>query len=349
GNHDPEVVSSISDQLLTPSVTNTRSYDLAQLFSDQDIGDTLTFTAKSDSEVAAHVSVDSNNMLVLTPGTGNASTTVTVTATDGNGGTATYKFTVRTAQLVPNGFIPVNTKQGINGITYDLSDLFPGQTSFTTYMGTPDSTFTGPTPLNGKTLTLDGTDGMYVWVLGADGKAAVFQLIRKAQGTPTMYFSQYLDGGDGRIAFQLDYKGNGTPGDKATGYTVEAYRWMKKTNTMDVKSIPLTYDIWPNVPYVFINAIFYDYFDVSTATYYNNDDLFLYSPNDFNTVALVLKKNNQIVDVIGDPTSHNQFLPNGGTFLRKSGIYTGSTSFSLAGEWDIYPSGSFQFIDHYRP
>ncbi|WP_425436203.1 Ig-like domain-containing protein, partial [Paenibacillus rigui] len=338
-NHNPEVVSSISTQVLTSTVTNDRTYDLSQLFSDAD-GDTLQYTVTSDLPDAVNATV-SGDTLTLSPGIQAGSAKVTVTANDSHGGTESYAFTVRNAPLVANGFVAYRTKQGVADFSYDLSAFFPNQSSFEVYKGTPDSTLSGPTTKNGKIISLVN-DGTYTWVIGSDGKAVVIQVIVDPQGTPEMFFSEYLDGGDGRIAVELYYKGDGDPNHKAVGYQIEVYQWMTKTNTMKVTSKTL-FDSWPEVPYIFIDSIFYDVFDITNISYYN-DELDLYNPTEYNTVALVLKKDGQIIDVLGDPSSHDSFMPTGGTIVRKQGIYTGSKAFTGQGEWVTYPKGTFQYL-----
>ncbi|MBP1932025.1 S-layer homology domain-containing protein [Ammoniphilus resinae] len=170
-NHAPTVESMIYEQVLTPDVTNSRTFDLTQLFGDED-GDTLEFTATSGSAAFVNVFVNGND-LTLSPGNEAGSTTVTVTANDGKGGVTPYTFTVRTAPLIPNGMIVVRSG---DPLYYDLSSFFPGQTQFKVYMGTPDNTFNGPTELNGMVLSLHAIP-IYTWVVGADGKAAVFQVV----------------------------------------------------------------------------------------------------------------------------------------------------------------------------
>ncbi|WP_310830298.1 Ig-like domain-containing protein [Paenibacillus pedocola] len=340
-NTAPEAVSAISPQILTPGVTNTRTYDLSQLFEDAD-NDTLTYTAVIDSAAAGAVSV-SGNMLSLSPAAGSsASGIVTVTASDGKGGTAAYSFALTTAQLVSNGLVPINTKQGVQSLSYDISKLFPGQTSFKVYMGTADSTFTGPTPLNGTIWTGTPMPG-YVWIVGADGRAIVLSITVSPQGSGELFFSEYLDGGDGRIAVELYYKNTGTPIASPQGYTIEVYRYMKNTQTITSTSQTINTQ-WPTMsPYLFINDIFYDAFDIMNIWYYN-DELSLYNPSSYDVVAIVLKKNGQIVDMLGNPASNQKFLSSGGTIIRKPGIYTGSGQFSLEGEWNVFPKGTYQYF-----
>ncbi|WP_339849103.1 S-layer homology domain-containing protein [Paenibacillus sp. FSL W7-1088] len=344
-NLSPEVVSSIYEQVLTPNVTNDRTFDLSQLFSDPD-GDVLQFAISSISSEAVNASIN-GSLLTLKPGTGNAVAPLTLTAKDGKGGEAEYSFNVRTASLVNDGVMQINTKSGVqDALTYSTSNLFPGQTSFKLYSGTPDSTFTGPDTINTTQITLTASP-LYFWIIGNDGRAVVVQVNSLPQGSPELFFSQYMDAGDGRSVVQLYYTGDGNPSHKATGYQVDVYQWMKKTSTMKVTTKNV-FDVVPGMPFIYINYIFYDFFDITSATYYN-DELELYNPNEYNVVALVLKKDGRIVDVLGDPSSHDQFMPAGGTFIRKRGIYTGSQQFSLTGEWNEFPKGTLQYVGKHTP
>ncbi|WP_405081279.1 Ig-like domain-containing protein [Paenibacillus chitinolyticus] len=349
-NSAPTAVKTIPDQLLTPGVTNMRTFDLSSYFADAD-GDALTYTVSGASPAAASAAV-SGSILTLNPGTGNVDGQVTVTADDGRGGTAELQINVRTAQLVNGEVITVRTKQGLKDpLSYDLAELFPGETSFRVYKGTADAIVSGPTTFNGKTVLL-GTDTPYLWVIGAQGKAAVFRVVSEVQGAPQIFFSEYLDAGDGEVAIELFYSGDLDPSKKPTGYSLEVHQYMKKTGKMNVISKALI-ETGPGKPlinpYIFIDSIFYEFFDKTTATYYNEDGIRFYNPSEWNTVALVLKKDGQIVDVLGDPSSTAQFLPNGGTLVRKSGIFTGSQQFSKYGEWNVFPKGTYQFMGRHTP
>ncbi|WP_217560818.1 S-layer homology domain-containing protein [Paenibacillus sp. GbtcB18] len=349
-NSAPTVVKNIPDQLLTPGVTNVRTFDLASYFADAD-GDALSYTVSGFSPAVVSAAV-SGSILTLNPGTGSADGQVTVTADDGKGGTAEFRINVRTAQLINNEIVTVRTKQGIKDpLTYDLAELFPGETSFRLYKGTPDAIISGPTVLNGKAVAL-ANETSYLWVIGAQGKAAVFRVVAEAQGAPQIFFSEYLDAGNGEVAIELFYSGDMDPSKKPTGYSLEVHQYMKKTGKMNVFSNAL-FDQGPGKPlinpYIFIDSTFYTFFDKTMATYFNDDGIRFYNPLELNTVALVLKKDGQVVDVLGDPSSTAQFLPDGGTLVRKSGVSTGSQQFSRYGEWNVYPKGSYQFMGHHTP
>ncbi|MFX3651460.1 MAG: Ig-like domain-containing protein [Paenibacillus sp.] len=344
-NLAPEVVSSIYEQVLTPNVTNERTYDLSQLFSDPD-GDAMQFTISNSSNEAVNASIN-GDQIILKPGTGNVVAPLTITAKDGKGGQVDYTFNVRTASLVNGGVMQINTKSGvIDPLTFATSNWFPGQTSFKVYSGTPDSTFTGPDTINSSQIPLSVSPLLF-WIIGDDGRAVVVQVNSKNQGTSELFFSQYADAGNGRSVVQLYYTGDGDPSHKATGYQLEVHQWMKKTSTMKVTTKNIL-DVTSGLPYLNINYTFYDFFDITSAWYYN-DELELYNPDEYNVVALILKKDGRIVDVLGDPTSHDQFMPAGGTFIRKRGIYTGSQQFSLTGEWNEFPQGTLQYVGTHTP
>ncbi|WCN37308.1 S-layer homology domain-containing protein [Aneurinibacillus uraniidurans] len=346
-NQAPEVVSSIYEQVLTAGVTNARTFDLTQLFEDPD-GDALTFTAvpQTSGIVAASVS---GNLLTLTPDSTAGSTKVQITADDGKGGTTTYDLAVRNAPLAPNGQVEIRTKQGVkDSISYDLSSIFPDQTKFQIYEGTPDSTLIGPVALNGKLWTWNGDASRSVWVIGANGSAVVLHVTVNPQGAEDLYFSQYMDLGNGRTAIQLFYNPVGDTSQKVSGYELEVHQYKLKTGQESSYTKAL-FPLWKGMPYLFIDRIFYDLFDIAPAVTYFNDELAMYDlGNDVVTTGFVLKKNGVVIDVLGDPTSHSQFMPNGGTIIRKSGIHAGSGSFNLYGEWNIFPSTP-QYLGGHTP
>ncbi|WP_339245037.1 S-layer homology domain-containing protein [Paenibacillus sp. FSL R10-2796] len=344
-NQPPIAISGITTQLLTPGITAPRTFDLAQLFQDPD-NDMLTYSASIDNVNAGTLSLNGNTLTITPAANSSASGLVTLTATDDKGGSATSTFTLITAQLVNNGFVPITTKQGVSNISFDISKLIPNQSQFKVYTESSTGSLSGPATLNGAIWNGPTSPGT-VWIVGSDGKAVVLSISVASQGTSELFFSEYLDGGDGRIAVELYYKGNGNPAGKAEGYTLEVHQFMKATQTKQVYSRSL-FPVPVAMPYMFIDSTFGDAFDLMNISYYN-DELSLYNPKTYNITALVLKKNGQIVDVLGDPTSTQQFLSTGGTIVRKSGIYTGSQQYSLEGEWNQYSKGTYQYFGSHTP
>ncbi|WP_152395865.1 S-layer homology domain-containing protein [Paenibacillus guangzhouensis] len=348
-NKPPVVVAAIQTQLLSPGYTNTRSYDLSQLFEDPD-GDAMTFIAVVSNPNAAQATVNGSE-LTLSPGKAGhtGSVTVTITATDSNGGSATYNLTVLSVQLVDKGFVEINTKVGVPNLTYDLKSQFPGQSNFNVYFATPDQTLMGPTPLNGTVWASAPMNGDY-WIIGADNKAVLLRVNVKAQVSGEAYFSQYIDGGDYNKALQIRNPYFGTA-QRFTGYSIDVYHYNPGTNaitsaTTNIFQIPVQniQDI-DNVNV--IDGAFYDFFDVINAVYYNVE-LNLNVPGK-KLIAIVLKHNGNVIDVLGDPTSHDEFMPTGGTIIRKAAIYSGSAKFSETGEWNVYAKGTYQYFNQRTP
>ncbi|WP_433942999.1 S-layer homology domain-containing protein [Paenibacillus sp. SN-8-1] len=346
-NHTPVAVSTIYEQVLTMSVTNPRSYDLSQLFDDQD-GDSLTFTAVAQQADIVNPVIN-GSMLTLTPGNSTGSTKITITADDGQGGKGTYNLDVRNAPLVANGNLEIRTKQSVvDPITIDLSAYFPNETSFKVYSGTPDSTFTGPTTLNGTTWVWNGDQFLSYWVIGANGSAVVIHVTAAPQGPEDLYFSQYLSIDNTRNAIELFFNPVGDTSKPVTdAYSLEIHQYNPTTNTPKVWSQDL-FQFYKGNPYIFIDSTFYDYFDLINASYYN-DELALFQSNTNVTTGYILKKNGQIIDVLGNPYGTTQFMPKGGTIIRKSGIRSGSSSFSQAGEWNTFPVNTLQYFSHHTP
>ncbi|SFA77611.1 Ig-like domain-containing protein [Cohnella sp. OV330] len=163
---------------------------------------------------------------------------------------------------------------------------------------------------------------------------------RTIEEIPGPYFSQYLDAGDGRIALEL----YNTSSQDATGYSVVVYKYMKSTHQISATNVPIL-KIIPSMPFIYLDTIFYDAMDIMNIWYYN-DELDLYNPSSFSVTALVLKDGNgKVIDVLGDPaaTTDIQFMPNGGTIIRKPQTYGGSPKFQL-GQWNVYPKGTLQYF-----
>ncbi|WP_144512748.1 albumin-binding GA domain-containing protein [Bacillus sp. FJAT-22090] len=343
GNQNPIVEGIIPSQVVTEGITESRSFDLSQLFSDPD-GDSLSYNLVNNDLGITNATINNGNLFIA-PGSIAGETTITIEADDRKGGTTSTTVTVRNAPLVNNGFRKVVTKQGVDQISFDLSEYFPGQSEFLVYEGTRYFVLHDPELLKGNVWTGNAMD-RYVWLIADDGTAIVLDITSVAQGTSEIYFSEYLDGGDGRIALELYY--NGITNSELTGYELEVYKYVKATKTIQVSKTPIFSDK-VNSPYILISGIFYDFMDLTKTTYYNDDSLDIYNPNKYAVTAFVLKKNGRIVDILGDINSQEQFLKNGGTIVRKSKIYTGSQNFNLNGEWNVFPKGTYGYMGTHTP
>ncbi|MFP4975516.1 S-layer homology domain-containing protein [Paenibacillus sp. CN-4] len=348
-NKAPEVVSMIQTQVLSPGYTNERSYDLSQLFTDPE-GDVMTYTAVSNLPGAAQVNVG-GSVLTLSPGTAGhtGAVVVTITATDSKGNQATYDLNVVAVSLVNNGYIPVNTKAGVSNLTVNLNSYFPNDPTLQQYLATPDQTLTGPTTMYGKVWS-NSPMAMDYWVVGADYKAVLIRVSVSQQTNNNAYFSQYIDGGDNNKTFQILNPYYGT-NQKFAGFSLEMVHYNPATNqtsssTYNILDLPS--DLSQGTKYVnYIDRGFYEFFDLIPTAYYN-DELILNIPGSRLT-AIILKKDGQIIDVMGDPKGQTELLPNGGTIIRKSSIHSSSLTYNLPGEWNLYPKGTYQYYNQQTP
>lgn len=340
-NAEPIVLTSITDQILLPGRLPYPQIDLAAIFQDPD-GDALTYEVSADVANVVQTSL-TGSVLSLSPVSGGL-VTITVTARDGNGGEKATSFAVSSYELVENGEVLLRTKSGVQQVQLDVSKYFP-ESQWSSQKILENGTWGTH---NGKVLSLAPAsvpaDG--VWIAASDYTAMHVTMAIEGQGVPQVFFSDYADGAGSQNVLQLSYTGDGT-GQDATGYELEVHKYNASTNQMSVTTQPIV-RVTPGMPYILIDNTFYDFFDIVNTWYYNDEiDM---SINGYVT-AFVLKKNGQVVDVLGNPDPNNRspILAETGTIVRKQGIYTGSQSFNLVGEWDLYPTGSFQTIGHHTP
>lgn len=210
-------------------------------------------------------------------------------------------------------------------------------------------THDGAKALNGTQLRLTPSQvgSSNYWIVSDDNQAVFVELIVEPQTGANVFFSEYLDAGNGRAALEILGLGD-PPSGKFEGYVLEIHQWRTDIQQISVHNLPL-FPFFPNMTYNVIDSMFYDLFDVANAWYYNDDTTL--SQRFVVPYAFVLKKDGQVLDIIGniDPEARTPIFTNGGTIVRKQGIVTGSTTYSLEGEWDIYPSGSFQFYGRHTP
>ncbi|MED1949563.1 immunoglobulin-like domain-containing protein [Brevibacillus centrosporus] len=340
-NAEPTVLTNIEDQIVLPGRMPYPQIDLSTIFQDPD-GDALTYEVSADVDGIVQSDLI-GSVLSMSPISG-GQVTFTVTARDGKGGEKAASFVVKSYQLVQNGEVAIKTKSGVQQVKLDLSKYFPASEWNSQKMllngtwGTHNGSYLALAP---SSVSADG-----VWLVANDYTALHVSMDIEGQGASEVFFSEYVDGTDARNALQLYYKGT-DPNLFVTGYELEVHKYMTDKNQMNVWTVPIN-QVKHNTVYIYIDNIFYDYFDVVNAWYYNEEiDM---SINGYVT-AFVLKKNGQVVDVLGnpDPSNRSPILEKTGTIVRKQGIYTGSQSFNLVGEWDVYPTDSFQFLGNHQP
>ncbi len=340
-NQPPTAVGTISNQTLLPGSQPYPQIDLSTIFADPD-NDALQYQATATAQNIVQPTI-SGNMLSLAP-VGKGEVTITVTANDGKGGTQDVTFTAHAYEFVAGGQVTIRTKSGVMIVQLDLNTYFPGAPANSLQIL---NNGTGGTVMGTKLQMIPASvPGSGLWVANQSDQVALIKVDIQQQGQPQLFFSDYVYGTDGRNALQLFFQGDNN-GQKVTGYELEIHRYMTSTQTKAVETKPIM-PLFPKMAYIIIDPIFYDFLDITPATYYNEEVHMSYQGY---VTAFVLKKDGQIVDVLGnpDPNNRSSILAQTGTIVRKSGIYTGSQSFSLEGEWDIYPAGYYQNIGRHNP
>jgi hypothetical protein len=340
-NQPPTAVGTISNQTLLPGSQPYPQIDLSTIFADPD-NDALQYQATATAQNIVQPTI-SGNMLSLAP-IGKGVVTITVTANDGKGGTQDVTFTAHAYEFVAGGQVTIRTKSGVMNVQLDLNTYFPGAPANSLQIL---NNGTGGTVMGTKLQLIPASvPGSGLWVANQSDQVALIKVDIQQQGQPQLFFSDYVYGTDGRNALQLFFQGDNN-GQKVTGYELEIHRYMTSTQTKAVETKPIM-PLFPKMAYIIIDPIFYDFLDITPATYYNEEVHMSYQGY---VTAFVLKKDGQIVDVLGNPDPNNRspILAQTGTIVRKSGIYTGSQSFSLEGEWDIYPAGYYQNIGRHNP
>lgn len=162
------------------------------------------------------------------------------------------------------------------------------------------------------------------------------------EAIPGPYFSDYLDGGDGRIAFTVYNPGMTY---NLSNYSVWVYRYLNGSHVVQSYEVPMADGV---DQYIVISSIFYDFMDVTTSWYYNQN-IDLYNPSQYTLNALVVKdKSGKIIDVLGDPsaTTASPFMPAGGTLVRKTQTFGGVSSYHDE-QWNSFPKGTYQYFSHH--
>ncbi|QAA34483.1 hypothetical protein [Clostridium manihotivorum] len=205
------------------------------------------------------------------------------------------------------------------------------------------------TNILGSTTNLPVTSGQHIYAVSVDNYNRIKawsditltdSMIKQRPQVAGMFISEYLQGPNDRVAIEI-YNNTGInyPDPNNTPYTLEVYQWVPSTNKMRVVTSPVSaYNGMVNIA---INTNFYDLFDISNATYYN-EELNIFGAT---TNAIVLKKSGQIVDVLGDPNfvGSKPIVADGNTVVRKKGIIGGYNVY-YSKEWDVYNQNIYQYI-----
>ncbi|RXT04582.1 dockerin type I repeat-containing protein [Ammoniphilus sp. CFH 90114] len=356
-NHEPQVTAMVIPHQVVGFGVTGNQLSLEGAFQDPD-RDPLTYrvTASDTNLVQATIN---GSLLSLAPVVGGQGTsTVTVTADDGRGGTASINLSVSTVQVVHQK--EIHTKGGVADVSYDLASYFQSGATLTVYTQTPGGmTHLGTELLQDKVFkkTPGSIGTTSYWVVAQDRTAAFIELVVQEQQGASAFFSEYVQGDGGKIALEMY-----NHGESSINYKIVGYRYNTKDKRMEVMNnrdiLPQphanVWQVYPRNVGIVINFTFYELMDITPVQGYHDELIMTADGSDGYVIcAFELLKDGQVVDIIGDknwsPNSTPPLLPDGGTIVRKKGIVKGSQTFSLQGEWDLYPKNSFQFLGSHTP
>ncbi len=169
---------------------------------------------------------------------------------------------------------------------------------------------------------------------------------------PEMYISEFLKGTEADdIAVELYYPER-APGPNpvpSNTYSLSIYHYDLKNETTVVSSQKLFTKAWKNNVYIYIDKEFYEFMTYTQAPYYNHEVQFNINPN-FILKGIVLKKGDQVIDVLGDPyaTGAGGMLATPKTLVRNSGVNGASIEFD-EDQWTTYPANTFQYMGNHTP
>ncbi|POZ54303.1 hypothetical protein LYSIN_04174 [Lysinibacillus sphaericus] len=340
-NTDPVVAEALTNQTLAVNSADS-TIDISNVFTDAD-NDVLTLSAVSNDTDIATVSLNGTILSISPQKVGAA--TITLTTTDGNGGTISTNFTV-TVTAASSNHAPIVAKTikdqrgNENGVIWniELNDVFTDedQDALTLSVNSSNEAVAAVT-LNGTTLSLQpkAIGSSTITVTAKDGNGGqVSTTFIVAIEAPTLFISDFLQGGNGRDVIQL----SNPKLEDAFGYEIVLHQYNPTTSTRNVERVEM---FSSNIAsYVVINELFYDFFDLTNATYYNTE---FHVANGSYIVAIALERNGQIVDLLGDPTSTTALLPNDGGLARYSRFQSGSSIFESS-EWRQLQPGDYSTI-----
>ncbi|MFJ7669434.1 Ig-like domain-containing protein [Lysinibacillus sp. NPDC097195] len=342
-NSSPEVAQALTNQTLVVNSADS-TFDISNVFTDAD-NDVLTFSAVSDNTGIATVSLTGTTLSVSPNEVGTA--TITLTASDGNGGIISTTFTV-TVIAASSNHAPIvattikNQRGNKNGPNWnvDLQDVFSDedQDVLTFSASSSNGAIATAASNGGTTLSLTpkevGTSTITVTADDGNGGQASTSFTVTVTA-PMIFISDFVQGGEGRDVIELF---NPNPVEAPVGYEIVIHQYNPITGTRNVERVEVfsSYIAY----YVAINEIFYDFFDITNAQYYNSE---YHATSGSTIVAIALECNGQIVDLLGDPTATTALLPNNGGFKRHNRFQSGSSIFESS-EWGQLSPGDYSSI-----
>ncbi|MGG4412125.1 Ig-like domain-containing protein [Niallia taxi] len=147
---------------------------------------------------------------------------------------------------------------------------------------------------------------------------------------PTPIITEYLHGGDGRSAIEIY-----SPTPTTEPYKLKIYSLDKGVRKTSEIALRLQYaDV---NPFLIIDSIFYEYFDIVPNVMYYNEEATLDRGTNIVNALQIIAPNGTVVDTLGDPTSSTPIVTGSVTMVRNTDIKDGIDRY-VPSQWNTYTS-----------
>ncbi|QPQ33559.1 RTX toxin [Lysinibacillus sp. JNUCC-52] len=345
-NQPPVVAQSISNK--SGIVNDVITIDGSGIFSDAD-NDVLMINVNSSDESIATAQINGQTITVLPIAAGVS--TITVHADDGKGGQVSTSFIVTVSNPMFNhtpmvAKTIINQRATIGGKPWEMivSDVFIDEDNDTlTLTVSSSNSGVATASLNGSSLkiTQNALGTSVITISADDGKGGLVSTsFLFSVEAPGLFISDFVQNGEYNDVLEI-YNATMVP---LSNYKIEIqqYNLILKQHSIKTINIPLVY---PNTNFVLIHTYFYDFFDITTSQYFNDD--FIFRDASKITVSMTLKDSNGIVvDTVGVRDSINQIVESSGGYIRDKRLQSGSSNFNKS-EWIVLPKDDYSTIGHY--
>ncbi|WP_437829347.1 tandem-95 repeat protein [Niallia taxi] len=147
---------------------------------------------------------------------------------------------------------------------------------------------------------------------------------------PTPIITEYLHGGDGRSAIEIY-----SPTPTTEPYKLKIYSLDKGVRKTSEIALRLQYaDV---NPFLIIDSIFYEYFDIVPNVMYYNEEATLDRGTNIVNALQIIAPNGTVVDTLGDPASSTPIVTGSVTMVRNTDIKDGIDRY-VPSQWNTYTS-----------
>lgn len=167
-----------------------------------------------------------------------------------------------------------------------------------------------------------------------DLTSPVMAITADVEQTYPVFISEYLYGGGEKVVLEIYNAGSV----QDAGFTIDVYTtdreapYVVPVRTDSITEPNFDIPVNPNNFIIGINKVYYGYQEDNGGLFYHLEMNIPYVPV---IKAIVLKKGDTVIDVLGSPTSNRAILLEPTTMRRKAGINSGSPAY-IQSQWNYY-------------